>query len=367
MAARIRREEERVHLAGDREFDYQVIMRSGLCRLDRRSFLLGGAAAAIARPSSAAEPVPFRISTENLADHVQTRLIARFATVLAERSAGRLAVSHGFGTEMYRDRDVVRALNQGAIEMAVPGTWQLDGTCPGVGVFGLPAFYGRERPVHDAVRDGPVGAEISRRLEGATGTLVLGRWIDLGFSNVYGVRRTIATHADLKGLRVRVPGGEANLYRLAALGAQGKVVAWKDLPQALAEGTVDAIISTHETVVSNKLWTQGLTSVFEDHQYFAQYVPLVSRHLRARLSSGLYDLIAGTWEEMVDGFRAEAEAAQRSARDRLAAEKMMVTHPSAEVLAEQRRALMVVQPAMVTAMGIDDDLVARAMASLGQR
>ncbi|MGE5505667.1 MAG: TRAP transporter substrate-binding protein DctP, partial [Actinomycetota bacterium] len=235
-----------------------------------------------------------------------------------------------------------------------------------VGIYGLPAFYGRERPIHDVVRDGPIGVDISHRLEAATGTQVLGRWIDLGFANIYGVRRTIAGHGDLKRLRVRIPGGEANLYRLAALGAQGKVVAWRDLPQAMGDGSLDAILSTHETIVSEQLWSQGVTSAFEDHQYFAQYVPLVSRRLRAHLPPDLWDVVVGTWEEMVGGFRAEAEAAQAQARTRLAAEGVAVARPSPAALAERRRTLMAVQPAMVAAMNINRELVTRTMSVLAR-
>ena len=244
--------------------------------MERRSLLAGAAATAgvavlaSRRVGAADAPLAFRISTENAAEHIQTRIVARFASLLAQRTEGRLMVSHSFGSHSFRDRDIVRAMAQGRLEMAVPGTWQLDRYDPSIGVLALPAFYGRDARAYNAVRDGPVGGEINRRLEAALRGAVLGRWIDLGFVNFYGVDRVIAKHVDIKGMRIRVAGGEANLHRLTAMGALPRIIPWSDLSAALADGQVDGICTTHETVASGQMWGQGVRSAFEDRQSFAR-------------------------------------------------------------------------------------------------
>jgi len=340
--------------------------------IGRRPVLLAGVAAAAgvllpSRRVRAAEAPPLlRISTENAAEHIQTRIVARFAERLAERAEGRIAVRHSFGAQSFRDRDVFRAMDQGRLEMAVPGTWQLDRVDPSVGVLGLPAFYGHEASVHNAVRDGPLGREINRRLEVASRGTILGRWIDLGFINLYGVNRVITTHADLKGLRIRVAGGEANLHRLTAMGAQPRVIPWSDLPEALAEGQVDGLCTSHETVVSRQMWGQGVCSGIEDRQYFAQYIPLVAGRFWDALPPPLRDLAVITWEDQVEWARAEAAAAQQAARHRLLANDVVIVAPPQEVLAAERARLMTIQPAVVAAMRIDPELVKTAMAALGQ-
>lgn len=332
----------------------------------RRTFLAAAATALLPVRSraSATAPIPFRISSENGPDHIQTRVVARFATELSQRAGGDLTVEHRFGGRSLRDRDVVRAMAGGKLEMAVPGAWHLDRVEPSVGIFALPAFYGRETGSQDSVRDGVIGSDINRRLETALTVKVLGRWIDLGFAHLYGVERMITRHADVRELRIRVAGGEANLHRLTAMGARPRVVAWSDLPAALAEGSIDAILSTHESVASGRMWTLGIRSAFEDRQYFAQYLPLVGAAFWANLPGELRHLAASTWESQVTWARAEAAAAQNAARKTLVDNGVAITTPTAETLTAERAKLLSVQPAVVTAMGMDPKLVGAAMAVL---
>jgi C4-dicarboxylate-binding protein DctP len=333
----------------------------------RRRFLaLAGASVLVGQGARAAEggPIPFRINSENLAGHIQTRIVTRFAETLAARTQGRLQVSHSFGDQAIRDRDMVRAMAQGKLEMAVPGNWQLDRFDPNMGILSLPAFYGQDSRAYRALRESPVGQELNRRLERALPVVVAGRWIDLGFTNIYGIRRTIASHQDLRGLRIRVAGGEVNLHRLTAMGAQPRVIAWPDLPDAMAEGRIEGILTSHETVASLHLWDQGVTSVFEDRQSFGQYVPVVAAGLWSAMAADLRREITACWNELVDQARGDATLAQDAARRALIANGVTVTTASPQSLAAERARLMEVQPAMVAAMGMDADLVKAAVETL---
>lgn len=315
--------------------------------------------------TAAAEAVPLlRISTENTTTHVHTRVVARFIDELHRRSAGRLDVRLHHGAELFRDRDVVSALNQGKAEMAVPGTWQLERYEPDVAVFALPIFFGRTKVEIDRVRDGEVGSTINRRVERALGVKVLGRWIDLGFANLYGVKKPVRRHEDLAGRRVRVAGGEANSMRIEALGAEAVVIPWPDLVSAVETGTVDALLSTHETVASAELWSKGIRDAFEDHEYFPQYVPLMAGDFWERLGPELRTTVIDAWEAVVDWARAEAENAQAEARTRLVNHGVVIVKPTTSDLLRWRRKCMVRQEDIVNQLGIDRGLVARVAAAL---
>lgn len=317
--------------------------------------------------SARAETLIFRISTENNSDHVQTRAIARFADELSRRAGDRLQVSFHFDAELYRDRDLIKALRQGKVEMGVPGTWQMDRSEPSIGIFLLPAFYGRTISNLDRLRDGEMGREVNRRIEDNLGLHVPGRWIDLGFAHVFGIKRNIRGYNDVAGLRVRVAGGEANIKRLETMGAVPRVIAWPDLPQALGENSIDAVLSTNETVASAKLWQLGVTSVFEDQQYFAQYIPLIAGTTWRRLPPDLRTLIEEVWEETVPAARAEAAKAQLAARTELMAHGVTFFRPTAEQAAAQRARLMAIQGGVLAALGADEALAAKAMAVLEEK
>jgi TRAP-type C4-dicarboxylate transport system substrate-binding protein len=305
--------------------------------------------------SLAAQPV-FRISLENNPQHVQVKAVQRFADSLARRTAGALRVEVYPDGRLFRDRDVVSALVDGKVEMAVPGTWQLDRYEPAVGIYLLPPFYGRERSFVYQVASSPLGREIEARLARSTGAVVLGRWIDLGPVHLLSVRRPITRTEDIAGMRVRIAGGVVNELRLRALGASPLLIAWTDLPARITQGAVDGVLTSFETVASARLWEAGVRYAFEDSEYFGQYVPLVSPSFWARCSETLRDAIRASWDEHVDEARDAAAEAQREARAMLLAHGVRIVTPSEQDLAALRGRLAQQQAEMVRQLGVDATL-----------
>lgn len=299
-----------------------------------------------------------RISTENATGHVQTRIVARFAEALRARVGDRLEVVHEHAAVMFRDRDVITALQQGQVEMAVPGSWQIDRFVPPVGVFLLPAFYGLDAPESYALRDGAPGQAINRAIEERLDVIVPGRWIDLGFAHIYTTSTPVRRHEALRGLLIRIAGGEANAARLRALGMTPLVVAWPDLEAALAAGRIDGLMTTHETVASARLWEKGVRHAFEDRQYFAQYVPLIAGRFWQRLPQDLKTAITETWEAQVDSARAEAAEAQQAARALLVANGVTIVTPSEDALNARRSAIARGQADAIVGLGLSPAMAA---------
>jgi C4-dicarboxylate-binding protein DctP len=312
-------------------------------------------ALALGVPATAA-PL-FRISLENTREHVQVKAVERFARDLARAAAGLLEVEVYPEALLFRDRDVVTALAEGKIEMAVPGTWQLDRFEPAVGVFLLPPFYGRDREFVYRQLEGPLGNLVTTRLEAATGAVVVGRWIDLGAVHLFGVSTAIRRHEDIAGRRIRIAGGEVNALRLRVLGATSLVISWPELPEKLRGGAVDGVLTSYETVASAKLWEAGIRYAFEDAEYFGQYVPLVSGYFWQRASPEVRRLIRETWERHVDAARTDAARAQQDARSLVAARGVEIVTPTALETGRWRAHLARRQAEMIAALGLDAAIV----------
>lgn len=297
---------------------------------------------------------------------VQTRAIERFARTLEDASEGRIQVQLYHSARLFRDRDVIAALIAGKVEMAVPGSWQLDRYVPDMGLYMLPLFYGRSVEEHHRVRDGQTGQLIGQRIERDLGVRLAGRWLDLGYANLYFTDRSVARHEDLAGMRIRVPGGVANQGRLRAFGAEPVVVAWPDLPNALEQGLVRGVLTTHETLRSAELWRNGIRYCFEDREYFAQYVPMIRESFWQHLPTELQQLVADSWEQVVDGQRIAAARAQDEARDLLQEQGVEMMIPAAESLVYWRQVARQVEPRLVMEMGIDPQLVSHAEEALAR-
>lgn len=314
--------------------------------------------------SATARPL-LLISTENGLEHVQTIIVQRFVDRVRACCADRVDVDFRNDGTLYRDRDVLSALTQGKVAMAVAGTWQLDRQAPGVGVFMLPVFFGRTEEEVRRIDDSPVLGLMNRELERSLGAVVLGRWVGLGFVHSFTLHQPIAGIDSLKGLRIRSPGGIANAWRLSALGAEPVPIAWTDLPFALADGRVDGLITTFASLDSAGLWHRGIRYALEDRQSYSMYVPLVSDYFWRSLDGPTRADLRAAWESGVEDARAMIRESQARAKQRaIAAGVRVITIDPAESTRVRAR-LVGDQSVIARRVGIDEETLAAMTAALG--
>ena len=316
-------------------------------------------------PCLIGETLPvMRISVENSTTHVQTLAVERFVRLLRTELEGQLDIRFYPAARLFRDKDVIQALFLGRVEMAVPGTWQFDTLVPEAALFLLPGFYGRPRELTYRVMDSPLGKRINRAVEEGLHVVIPGRWIDLGHAHLFSLSRPIHSYRDIDRMKIRVAGGQANMLRLEALGGIPRVISWPDLNAYLETGGIDAILTSYETVRSAALWEKGVRYVYEDSEYFAQYVPMISPEFWEELSPEIRRIICDCWESGVEQARREAAAAQIASRELLEARGVEIRIPSPEELHSARELLMEQQNAMAEILHIPDELLAELEAIL---
>ncbi|WP_422477952.1 TRAP transporter substrate-binding protein DctP [Pleomorphochaeta sp. DL1XJH-081] len=297
-----------------------------------------------------------RISVENTASHVQAKAVQLFSDKLEDKLSGRYEIQFFPAASLFRDTDIFRALAQGKVEIAVPGSWQFDRYVPEVGLFLLPSMYGRDASFTYGLMESPIGDRLISTIERVLDVKVLGRWIDLGHTHIFSTTNAIKRPSDFLGKQIRVAGGVGNSLRIEALGAQPITIAWSDFPNALDRGTVDGVLTSYETLASARLWERGITSVYEDRQYFAQYIPIASGLFWDRLDSATQSIILDAWDEVVDTARRNATIAQNSARLAMMRNGLTVTVVGAGQLEKTRQTLQLHEDGIARQMGIASDL-----------
>jgi C4-dicarboxylate-binding protein DctP len=258
---------------------------------------------------------------------------------------------------MFRDRDILNALQGGKIEMGVPGMWNLEPDLPELGAFLLPFMFGRSEEDYHLLSDGAAGTAINSSLEKKYNVRVLGPWLDLGHSLIFTTDRPVKGPSDFRDLLVRVAGGKANELRIRALGGRGVTIPWTELPERLGNRIVDGVLTTYETVRSGELWRYGLRYAYEDRQYFAMYLPIVSRTFWGRLSPREQDVLSSAWETAAARQRIEARNVQIEAKNVFIEKGGRVVIPDAGVIKATRDLLMKTQNAMAEELGIPADLI----------
>lgn len=321
--------------------------------------LLAGTAVAFAQAQHKLE-----ISLETGPNHIRNIGVTEWAEELQKKSGGKLEVKIFHGAAKFKDTDVPKALNQGALDMGFPGTWQLGKYIPDFDAVDLPVFFGTTQEENYKVWDGPAGKALAEKFEKKLEVKVIGKWLDLGFQNTFSTAKPIKVHSDMSGMKIRIPGGAANIARYEVLGGAAVKIAWPDVPQALQRGTVDGLSTTFESIRSAKLWDSGLKNGYVSQHSFSQYLPTISAKSWAKYPKDIQDLITSTWAAKVDTLRARAAERQASAKEDAKKNGIAVVEPSPEDLASARTKLMAKQDALVKELKIDDEFMKLVAASL---
>ena len=316
----------------------------------------------VATPALAQEKLRIALDTNPV--HVRNKGVEIFVEELKKRTGNRFAIEVYPSGQLFRDRDVPRALRQDALEMAVPGTWQLDSAEPNAALQSLPMFYGIDEATVHKVMDGKLGQYLNKKLEERMLVKVLGKWMDLGSQNTFSVKKEIKNYNDLKGMKIRYPGGTANAKRISAFGAIPLLVPWPDVPLAMSQGVMDGLLTTFESSVSSKLMDSGLKFGFEDKNLFGQYVPMMRANFFNKQPKEVQQAILESWDIAATQERKDASAAQIKAKETLIKAGLVVVVPTPAEVLGARRELMKIQPELVKSIKMDQDVVDEALRSL---
>lgn len=331
--------------------------------LSRRRVVASGLAMLAApalRKAAADEPLLLRCSLETVPTHTRNATIRDYLAKIEAAAGGRVKTQLYESGQLFPDLQIGKALLQGQIEMAVPGSWSITGIIPDADFLQLPILYGRSLDmVHRAV-DGQPGQLVAKQIEQKLASRVLGPWLDLGSFNWYSTSRPLNSYADLKGLKIRNSGGPGQAWRTRFMGAVPNTTPLPNVALGLSQGTFDGLITTNETIASAQFWESGVRYALEDRQFTGEYIPIVSLAFWQKLSPDLQQAFTDIWRENIADYRARMAAAQTRARDLVLSHGIKIVVPPAEQLAAKRQEMMAQQehlailsritPEMVTAL-----------------
>jgi C4-dicarboxylate-binding protein DctP len=307
----------------------------------------------------------FKISLETVPNHSKTMGVEIFIQELAKRSGGRLKPQLFHSAQLYKDAHVTKAVNMGTVQMGVVGNYLLDGLDINATLTHLPMFFGQPLIITMQLIDGEVGKAVSKKLEEKLNVKVVGRVFEMGFDNSYTVKKKITKLEDFKGLKMRHAGGAVSGERFKALGATGVVIAWPDVPMALAQGTIDGVATTTKSVESAKLHETGLKYALECRHFVSYYYPIVNLKFWNGVPPDLQKIFLDAWNEVVPKQREIAREEQQKAKEFLRGKGMEFYEPSDEELAKWRKHIMPIQDGLVKDLKYDPELVKLAIKALG--
>ncbi|HWL19056.1 MAG TPA: TRAP transporter substrate-binding protein DctP [Bradyrhizobium sp.] len=331
--------------------------------MSRRTFMITTAAivatpAVFTRAVTADEPILLRCSLETVPSHARNITIRDYFSKIEAAAHGRIKTQLYESGQLFPDLQVGKALLQGQIEMAAPGSWSLTGLISDADFLQLPLLYGRPIDALHRVVDGLPGKLLAAQIEAKLGAHVIGPWLDLGFFNWYSTAKPLKSYGDLKGMKIRNNGGAGQAWRTQFMGAVPNTTPLPNVALALSQGTFDGLITTNETVASARYWEAGIRHALEDHQFIGEYIPIVSLAFWTKLSPDLQQLLTGLWQENVSVYRANMADAQARARDTIQEHGIAIVVPAPEELDATRQKMIAEQDHIVKQSKISAEMLA---------
>lgn len=205
----------------------------------RRKVLLGGIALSAAALLPGCERRLSGLLTSSdthPGDYPTVKAVEHMGRLLAERTGGRLGIKVYAGGQLGSETDTLEITSFGGLDFNRVNLAPLNSVEPATIPFSLPFVFKSLDHMRRTV-DGPVGDEVLAALEphGLIGLC----FYDSGARSFYNTRRAIASPADMRGLKLRVPASDLYVATVNALGANAVPIPFGEVYQALAQGVID--------------------------------------------------------------------------------------------------------------------------------
>ncbi len=290
----------------------------------RRSLIAGASAIALcagfANTALAQTKVPMRISTPAVPDDWHAKMWTVFKENLEKSAPGEFDVQINLNASLFKQGTEPAAMARGNLELSTISAFDIAKLVPEFSIF--TAGYIVQDPAHQQkVFNGPIGAELFKTVSEKMDVTVLST-VYLGTRQVnLREARNVRTPADLKGIKLRMPGSKEWLFLGEALGATATPLAFGEVYLALKTGTIDGQDNPLPTVRAAKFFEVTKQLVMTSHLVDGIFLSL---------SNKTWNALSATQKQKVKA--AADAAAQYNNTNRIAEEGQIVDYLKAQGL-----------------------------------
>ena len=253
----------------------------------RKVFCASITMATVAISTLAAYAVEVKLSNQLPPSHHISKALDLFADKVKEYSGGDMTVTVFHSAQLFKDTEVVEALQERLVPIALVPVNKWAGMIPATDIFEVPfVFKGLDsiKKFIDAGAGDLLNEEFKKK--GVTNLF----WADYGFVQFFNSKRPLAAPSDFDGLKIRTfSNGTAET--VTALGGTPVVMSSSEMYMALQRKTVDGATTGMPAAVSRK--------IFEVQKYLtvcnyttAQFVVQCNLEWWDKLSDGDRDILS---------------------------------------------------------------------------
>jgi len=249
--------------------------------LNRRA-LLGAAAAlgASALPAMAQTKTVLRISTPAVPDDWHAKMWTVFKEQLEKTAPGEFDVQINLNATLFKQGTEPAAMARGNLELSSISAFDIAKLVPEFSIF-TAGYVVRDPEQQQKIFNGPIGAElfklVSEKMEVTPlATVYLGtRQVNMREA------KPVKTPADLKGVKLRMPGSKEWLFLGEALGATATPLAFGEVYMGLKTGTIDGQDNPLPSVRAAKFYEVTKQLVLTSHLVDGIFIAISNKSFNA--------------------------------------------------------------------------------------
>ncbi len=297
-----------------------------------------------------AAPIEIRLAHSVAADTLKGRAVNLLAKRVAQSLDGKVVIKVFSKGELYTEKNVLQALRNGRLEMAVPSLAKFVRWTPEFQVFSLPYMF-KSRAVLHQVIDGEIGAKILQKLE-RDKMMGLAVW-DNGFKHFTNNTKEIKNPKDMEDLVFRIMLSRVLEAQFKAVGAVPMIIPFNRVKAALKNGEVDGQESTWSSFYSSGSADLQKYITETNHGYLG-YLLVTNRQFWLNLPTDIRTELEAIIKEVTLWARQQSLELNQQYRQKLLDDKRVhITELSQEQLAVFKKAFEPVRLDYINFIGRD--------------
>lgn len=194
-----------------------------------------------------------RAATANPDGSLHVFAIDKFKEYVEKGSGGKITVKKFIGGSMGDEQANVKQLRTAEIHLAVLACGNLTPFAPTAGVLYLPYAFPSMAKAAKVFNDAAFMQKINDKIAKESGARPLS-WLTGGYRHITNSKHPIKKMADLKGLKIRVPGVELQLEAFRSFGIEPHPMAWSETFNGLQQGVIDGEENPYTVIRDQKFW-----------------------------------------------------------------------------------------------------------------
>ena len=252
-------------------------------QLKRRSLLGATAAAALAAsglPALAQSKTVLRISTPAVPDDWHAKMWTVFKDTLEKSAPGEFDVQINLNASLFKQGAEPTAMARGNLELATVSSQDIAKQVPEFSIF-TAGYIVRDPAQQQKIFNGPIGAEMFKLVADKMEITPLATaYLGTRQVNLREVRK-VNVPADLKGVKLRMPGSKEWLFLGEALGATPTPLAFGEVYLGLKSGTIDGQDNPLPSVKATKFYEVTKQIVLTGHLVDGIFISIASKVFKA--------------------------------------------------------------------------------------